>query len=121
MKPNGTTAGQFAPTSAATSALSGVLVSYSGSTSTTAVNGIMAVGGPVYVKASAGTAGAYVKPTATAGIANTSALVTAVQTDVPYTYLGLSQTAYNAPGTQCSVTANADTCRGSILVTINIR
>jgi hypothetical protein len=73
------------------------------------------------VKATAGTVGQYIRPTATAGYVNTGALVTTAQTDIPYSYLGLSLTTYNAPGTQCSVTANADTCRGSVLTNINIR
>ncbi len=120
LKLNGTI-GEVAPTSATTSPFFGVLVSWNGFTSTNTITGFAAVAGPVYVQATAGSVGAYVKPTATAGFVNTSALVTLAQTDIPYTYLGLAQSPFNAPGTQCSTTANADTCRGSILVDINIR
>ncbi|HXY17804.1 MAG TPA: hypothetical protein VEH48_00045, partial [Candidatus Nitrosopolaris sp.] len=120
VKLNGTI-GQSVPTAATTDPFYGVVAIWSGTTQTTAINGVVVTHGPIYVTASAGSVGAYVKPTATSGVVNTSALVTTAQTDIPYTYLGLAQSPYNAPGTQCSTTANADTCRGSILVDVNIR
>ena len=115
------TLGQYAPTAATTDPFFGVVAAYSGTTQTTAINAIVVTSGQVYVKATAGNVGAYIRPTATAGYVNTTALVVAVQTDIPYNYLGLAQSAMNAPGTQCSTTANADTCRGSMLTAINIR
>ena len=115
------TLGQATPTAATTDPFYGVVASYSGSTATTTINAIVITKGPVYVKATAATMGTYIRPTATAGYVNTSALVTVAQTDVPYNYLGIALTPMNAPGTQCSITANADTCRGSVLADINIR
>jgi hypothetical protein len=121
VKLNGTI-GQVAPTAATTDPFFGVVAAFSGTTQTTAINAIVVTSGPVYVRASAGSVGAYIRPTATAGVVNTTALVTAIQQDIPYNYLGLAQSPYNAPGTtQCSITANADTCRGSILTNINVR
>ncbi|HEX3082174.1 MAG TPA: hypothetical protein VHQ86_02885, partial [Candidatus Saccharimonadia bacterium] len=120
VKLNGT-AGQSVPVAATTDPFFGVVAAWSGTTQTTAINSVIVTGGPVYVKATAATVGAYVRPTATSGHVNTSALVTTAQTDVPYNYLGLAQTTFNAPGTQCSTTANANTCLGSILTTVDIR
>jgi hypothetical protein len=113
--------GQLGPTTATTSPLIGVLAAFSGTVQTIAINAIIVTSGPVYVKATAGTANQYMQPTATPGYISTAALVAAARTDIPYNILGISQTTYNAPGTQCSVTANADTCRGSVLTNINIR
>jgi hypothetical protein len=120
VKLNGT-AGQSVPVAAVTDPFYGVLVAWTGTTQTTGINAVVVTAGPVYVKATAGSVGAYVRPTATSGFVNTSALVTTAQTDIPYTYLGLAQTAYNAPGTQCSTTANANTCLGSVLLNVSIR
>jgi hypothetical protein len=125
VKLNGTL-GQFTPTAATTDPFSGIVAAWSGTTQTTAINAILVTNGPAYVKASAGSVGAYINPTATTGIVSTTALITAAPGApdakyIPYTFLGLAQSAFNAPGTQCSTTANADTCRGSLLVNVNIR
>jgi hypothetical protein len=117
---------QATPTAATTDPFLGVVAAWSGTTQTTAINAVIVIGGPTFVKATAGTAGQYINPTATTGMVSTTALITTAPAApdikyIPYTFLGLSQSTYNAPGTQCSVTANADTCRGSLLVDINIR
>ncbi len=120
VKLNGTI-GQVTPTSATTDPFYGVVAAWSGTTQTTAINAIVVTAGPVYVQATAGSVGAYIIPTATTGQVNTTAVVTTAQSVIPFNYLGLAQSPYNAPGTQCSTTANADTCRGSIFTVLDIR
>ncbi|HEX8226955.1 MAG TPA: carbohydrate binding domain-containing protein [Candidatus Saccharimonadales bacterium] len=120
VKPN-TTVGGAVPTAAATDPFMGVLVSYSGTISATVVNAVVVTSGQAYVKATTATTGLYIIPTTTPGYVASAALVTTARTDIPFNLLGMSQTSRNAPGTQCSVTANADTCRGSVLVNINVR
>jgi hypothetical protein len=119
VKLNGTI-GQATPTVAATDPFYGVVAAWSGTTQTTAINAIVVTAGPAYVEATAGSVGAYIMPTTTAGFVNTSALVTTAQSVIPFNHLGIAQSPYNAPGTQCSVTANADTCRGSVFTIIEI-
>ena len=100
--------------------LAGVLVATTGATSTTTVNAIMAVGGPVAVKAITGTnvVGAYIFGSATAGFATTVATKPAEATNTIYNLIGNARTAWTGAAA-CAV--NNDSCAGSILTYIDKR
>ncbi|MFI5240739.1 MAG: hypothetical protein ACHQUB_03465, partial [Candidatus Saccharimonadia bacterium] len=105
------TAGQFAPTSAASDLVYGVVVATDGTTTANSINAIIATAGPVYVEATAGSVGQYINPTTTAGYVNTSASAGA-----SYTNAGLAQSAYS---NTCSTLT--DNCRGSLFTNLNIK
>ena len=94
------TANLVAPVAVASSVnIKGVIVAYSGTISSTAINAIIVTGGPVYVKGTTGTANNYVTTSATSGYAVTTnvALTTA------YAMMGL---AARPPDTLCNGTTN---------------
>ncbi len=98
----------------------GVIVATTGSTSTSAVNAIMAVGGPVAVKAITGTNAVndLIIGSATAGYATTAATKTAEATTTVFNVIGLTLNAWTG-ATACS--ANADACAGSLLFNFDRR
>jgi hypothetical protein len=95
----------------------GIVLMSDGSTSTTTPNAIVAVDGPAYVLATAGTAGQLVEsgPT-TAGYAATLAnpLNSAITGNSQYTWVGQARTNFAAGCT------SAATCLGSLYVVVNI-
>jgi hypothetical protein len=99
--------------------IAGVVVATTGSFSTTTINAIIAINGPAAVKAITGTnvVNAYVVGTATAGFANTSATHTATSTSLGFFVLGNARTVWSG-ATACTI--NADSCAGSILVSIKL-
>ncbi len=98
----------------------GVIVASTGSTSTSAINAIMAVGGPVAVKAITGTNAVndLIIGSATAGYATTAATKTAEATTTVFNVIGLTLNAWTG-ATAC--TANADACAGSLLFNFDRR
>ena len=106
------------PTVAASDPFYGVVAAWSGTVQSTSINAIVVTAGPAYVQATAGSVGAYIMPTTTTGMVNTSALITTAASVIPYNHLGLAQSAYTAPGTQCTV--STDTCRGSLFTDVGI-
>jgi hypothetical protein len=99
-------------TTAGTGTIRGVVVSTAYTTTANVPNMIIATAGPAYVKATsaATTVGAIVQNSSTAGYAATGTSTTT------YASLGLSLSAFSST---CG--ASADTCRGSIAVTLSIR
>jgi len=125
VKLNGTK-GQYAPTNATTNAFAGVVAISNGTTATTTINGIIVIGGPAYVKATAGTVGQIILPTATAGFSNTGAIPAAQSCGItstctipaPFTYLGLAQSAFS---NTCTANGTSDDCRTSLFTNLAIR
>ncbi len=112
-----TTAGQVTRT-AATAGLAlirGVFVAVTNSgTTANSMNAIIATTGPAYMKATAGTAGLYVQTIGTAGYVTATTLPAC--TSAAYCVPGLSLSAFSS-----TCAANADSCRGSIAVNLNLR
>jgi len=92
--------------------LYGVIVATDGSTSSGTPNAIAATVGPSYVKATSGTAGQFVKSSATAGYAAT---VAAIPNNAFYYSPGNTRTTYAAT---CTSAAN---CLGSLYVNFIVR
>jgi len=109
------THGSFTPSpaTAGTGKIAGIVVATAGSTTANTVNAIIAVSGPIYVKAIGGTINDYVQTSGTAGYATTNATVDADA----YANIGLAQSAFT---TTCGA-SNADTCRGSIFTILSLR
>jgi hypothetical protein len=92
--------------------LYGAVVATNGSTSSGAVNGIVASVGPAYVKAVSGNAGEFIKSSATSGYATT---ISAIPNNAFYFSPGNSRTTYQ---TACT---SASTCLGSMYVNFIVR
>jgi len=92
--------------------LYGVVVASDGSTSSTTPNAIVASVGPAYIKATAGTAGQFVKSGPTAGYAET---VTAIPNNAFYYSPGNTRTSWS---TTCTSASN---CMGSLYVSFIVR
>ena len=97
--------------------LFGVIAASSGAASTTTVNAIISINGPVAVKAITGTnlVNDFVQGSGTAGYATTA--TTAVTTNV-YSILGQARTPWSGSS---ACTVSADTCQGSVITTIDLR
>ncbi|MFZ1812100.1 MAG: right-handed parallel beta-helix repeat-containing protein, partial [Candidatus Saccharimonadales bacterium] len=102
--------GTFVPTTGATSLISGVVVAQAGNVTANVVNTMIAIGGPVPIKATAGTRGQIILAGAS-GYATTSTTAGGA-----YTNAGVAQNSYSAA---CAI--NTDSCRGSLLTTLNVR
>jgi hypothetical protein len=89
---------------------SGVVIATSGTTSNTAINAIIAISGPAWIKATAGTVNGSVTTSATTGY-----VITGGSTASVYSSLGTSKTAWS---TTCTSTSN---CTGSIFTDLMIR
>lgn len=92
--------------------LYGVIVATDGSTSSTTPNSIVATVGPAYVKATAGTAGQFIKSGPTSGYAET---VTAVPNNAFYYSPGNTRTTFSST---CNAAGN---CLGSLYVSFIVR
>ena len=92
--------------------LYGVVVVTDGSTSSTSPNSIVASVGPAYVKATAGTAGQFIKSGPTAGYGET---VTAIPNNAFYYSPGNTRTSWS---TTCTSASN---CLGSLYVNFIVR
>ncbi|HSX48418.1 MAG TPA: hypothetical protein VLF41_02870, partial [Candidatus Nanoarchaeia archaeon] len=111
VKLNGTL-GQYVPTSATSDVIAGVVLATDGSTTANTINAIIALSGPVNIRASAGTVNQYILPTTTAGVANTNATAGATI----YNNAGVAQSSFS---NTCS--NNADNCRAFVFTNLNIR
>ncbi len=92
--------------------LYGVVIASNGSTSTTTPNAIVATVGPAFVKATAGTAGAFIKSGPTSGYAETNATI---PNNAFYYSPGNTRTSWS---TGCT---SASTCQGSLYVSFIVR
>ena len=114
VRSNGTV-GQFVPTSTAADRVYGVVVATVGGTTANTVNTIIVTAGPISIKTvtapTVNVADAFIIPSTTPGYANMSTTVGA-----NYGTAGLS---LNLITTACTI--NADTCRGAVFTTLNIR
>ena len=109
---SGGTNGAMRPAVAGSSRLYGLVVATDGSTSTTDPNVIVTTVGPGWVKANAGTAGQFIKSSATAGIADT---INAIPNNSFYYSAGSTRTSYS---TTCTAASN---CSGSLYVNFIVR
>jgi hypothetical protein len=99
--------------------LAGVVVATTGALSTNTINAIIAINGPAWVKATAGTVGQFIFTGATtAGYAVTVATKPAESTSTIYNLLGWSQVTWTGSGT---CTANSDVCEGSLFTSLASR
>ncbi len=101
----------ISPAAAGSAKLYATVVATDGSTSSTTPNTIVTTMGPAWVKATAGTAGQFVK-TAGGGYANTTA---AIPNNSFYYSAGNTRTAYD---TTCTAASN---CSSSLYVNFNVR
>ena len=106
------TGGALAPSVALSQKLYGVVVASDGATSAGAPNAILGSVGPAWVKAVAGTAGAFVKASTTNGYADTNATI---PNNSFYYSAGNTRTTYS---TTCTA---ANNCAGSLYVNFIIR
>jgi hypothetical protein len=106
------TNGAMAPAATASQKLYGLVVATDGSTSTTAPNTIVTTVGSGWVKAIAGTAGQFIKTSATNGYGDTTS---AIPNNSFYYSAGNTRTSYN---TTCT---SASTCSGSLYVNFIVR
>ena len=97
---------------AASKRLYGTIVASNGSTSGTTPNIIVATLGPVYIKAIAGTAGDFMKASATSGFVDT---ITAIPNNSFFYTGGAARSAF---ATTCTTAA---TCKSSIYVNFTVR
>jgi hypothetical protein len=111
---NGTTTGQFliSTTAGGQAKVRGVVVATAGGTAANTMNAVIAIAGPVFIKATAGTVNDFIRTAGTAGYALTNATILAVG----YDNLGINQTSFS---TTC--TNNTDTCRTSLLTNLQLR
>lgn len=109
-----TTAGSVTPTTAvaALPSIRGVYIVTAGDVTANAMNAIIATAGPTYVKSTAGSVQAFVQSgTGKAGYALTSTI-----SAVGYANLGVAVSAFSST---CAI--NADSCRGSVAVSLTLR
>jgi hypothetical protein len=100
--------------------LAGVVVATTGATSTTTINGIIAVAGPAAVKSITGgnTIGNYIFASTTAGYGTTAASKPTEGVGTIYNLIGAARTTWSG-ATACA--ANSDACAGSVLTSIDKR
>ncbi len=106
-----TTSGVVAPTSSATDGpIAGVVVAYSGSTSTTTPNVIIVTNGPTFVKVSSGTTADIIEPTTTSGygVASSSTASTTAYGNVGYAKITTSSSCSTANNCQYSELTDID-------------
>jgi hypothetical protein len=102
----------ISPAAAGSAKLYGTVVATDGSTSSTTPNAIITTMGPAWIKASAGTAGQFVKTSTTNGYGNTTA---AIPNNSFYYSAGNTRTDFD---TTCT---SAATCSSSLYVNFNVR
>ncbi|MBW4061801.1 hypothetical protein HJC99_04505 [Candidatus Saccharibacteria bacterium] len=114
MVTNNGTLGRYAPTSAVTNSIMGVVVAYSGTVSTATPNAIIVTYGPVAIKGTgtSGTIAQMIEWGAANGYATTVAAATTATN--PYTYAGVAQ---NTNGTVAAGCAVYTACSGSLFTT----
>ena len=108
----GGTGGAMRPAVSGSSLLYGVVVATNGSTSTTTPNVIVTNVGPSWVKATAGTAGQFIRISTTNGYGDT---IAAIPNNSFYYSAGNTRSTYNST---CTTAAN---CNGSLYVYFNVR
>jgi hypothetical protein len=108
----GGTNGAMIPSVSGTQKLYGLVTVTDGLTSTGAPNAIITTVGPAWVKANAGTAGQFVKTSATAGYANTTG---SIPNNSFYYSVGNTRTSYS------STCTSASNCNGSLYVNFIVR
>ena len=113
VKSNGTI-GQYTQTAAVTDQISGVVVAYSGTTSTTTPNAIIVTAGPVAVKATAGTVGQIIRYGSAGGYGLTVAPATTAVN--PYVNAGIALNAFSGVAAGCSAST---VCNGSLFTNLN--
>lgn len=106
------TSGAMTPATAGSAKLYGTVVATDGTTSAGAPNTIVTTVGPAWVKATAGTAGQFVKTNTPAGYANTTA---SIPNNSFYYSVGNTRTSYS---TTCTT---ANNCNGSLYVNFIVR
>lgn len=106
------TTGALSPSASGSSKMYGLVVATDGSTSTTTPNTIVNTVGPGWVKATAGTAGQFIRASTTAGYGDT---VTAIPNNSFYYSAGNTRTTYT---TTCTA---ANNCGGSLYVNFIVR
>ncbi len=113
IKSNGTI-GQYVSTAAVTDQISGVVVAYSGTSSSTTPNAIIVTAGPVAVKSTAGTVGQIIRYGSAGGYGLTvAAATTAVN---PYVNAGIAMNAFSGVAAGC---AASTVCNGSLFTNLN--
>lgn len=106
------TNGALTPSASASQKMYGLVVATDGSTSTTAPNVIVNTVGPGWVKATAGTAGQFIRASSTAGHGDT---VASIPNNSFYYSAGNTRTSYS---TTCTA---ANNCSGSLYVNFIVR
>ena len=106
------TNGAMVPAAAASQKLYGLVVATNGGTSTNTPNTIVTTIGPGWIKAAAGTAGQFVKSSATGGYADT---ISAIPNNSFYYSAGNTRTSY---ASTCTAASN---CNGSLYVNFIVR
>lgn len=106
------TAGSMVPSASASQKMYGLVVATNGSTSTTAPNVIVNTVGPGWVKATAGTAGQFIRASSTAGHGDT---IASIPNNSFYYSAGNTRTTYS---TTCTA---ANNCSGSLYVNFIVR
>jgi hypothetical protein len=106
------TNGAMVPAASGSQKLYGLVVATNGSTSTTTPNTIVTTVGPGWIKATAGTAGQFVKTSTNGGYADT---ITAIPNNSFYYSAGNTRTSYSST---CTTSSN---CNGSLYVNFIVR